>query len=57
MSDPGKETTSTKQAGVETNRNVRDPVTGGQVTIHDATENPEEIPLGENVLKMEFPPP
>ncbi|KAG8785615.1 hypothetical protein FRC15_001048 [Serendipita sp. 397] len=57
MSDPGKETTSTKQAGIETNRNVRDPVTGGQVTIHDATENPEEIPLGENVLKMEFPPP
>ncbi|CAG8636125.1 6307_t:CDS:2, partial [Acaulospora colombiana] len=44
------------QPGKEGQR-VRDPVTGEEMEIRDATEEPEEIKLGENVLKMEFPPP
>lgn len=43
-------------AGSE-NDKVRDPVTGERMQIRNATENPEQVRLGDNVLKMEFPPP
>ncbi|KIM32455.1 hypothetical protein M408DRAFT_219185 [Serendipita vermifera MAFF 305830] len=38
-------------------QSVRDPVTGEQMEIQDAKDIPEEVPPGENVLKMAFPPP
>jgi len=45
-----------EKAGLEGQR-VRDPVTGEHMEIPNATDNPEKIPPGQNVLKMEFPPP
>ncbi|PVF96053.1 hypothetical protein CPB86DRAFT_737459 [Serendipita vermifera] len=56
MQDQEQKSGDVTQPGKQGQR-VRDPVTGEEMEIRDATEEPEEIKLGENVLKMEFPPP
>jgi hypothetical protein len=56
MDEEQKHDGNIEKPGLEGQR-VRDPVTGEQMEIQNAADNIEEIPPGQNVLKMEFPPP